>query len=108
MASAQPEAAQLDPVALRARAIFKASEEVKPFNPAEFDFAMVDDDLALAAIAPATDSVVPKPVETPAAPKQHRKRYLGMQIWQLLVLGVLGLALCCIVAGFAYYFIAVA
>jgi hypothetical protein len=55
-----------------------------------------------------TTSVVSNAVETPPAPKPHRKRYLGMQIWQLLVLGVLALAFCCIVAGFAYYFIAVA
>jgi hypothetical protein len=31
-----------------------------------------------------------------------------MEIWQLVILGVLALALVCIAAGFAYYFIAFA
>jgi hypothetical protein len=31
-----------------------------------------------------------------------------MQIWQLVVLGVLALALLCIAAGFVYYFTAMA
>jgi hypothetical protein len=107
-AQAEPAAVRLDPVAARAQAIFKASEEVKPFNPADFDFAIVDDDLALDAISSAADPAVSKPVETAPALKPRRKRILGMQIWQLIVLGALALILLCIVAGFAYYFIAVA
>src|SRR5215211_851052 len=38
--------------ASRARAIFDASEEVKPFDPADFDFAMVDEDTAVDALTP--------------------------------------------------------
>jgi hypothetical protein len=108
-ALAEPAAAPVDPVVARAQAIFKAAEELQPIDPADFDFAIVDDDLALEASSPAAPgSAAASPVEAAAAPKSGRKRYLGMQIWQLVVLGILSLALCCIVAGFAYYFIAVA
>jgi nuclease-like protein len=107
-ASPQPEAAQVDQVVARAQAIFKASEETKPINPADFDFAMVDDDLAFAVSPPTTSPSAPGPVETVPAPKPRRKRILGMEIWQLVILGVLACALACIAASFAYYFIAVA
>lgn len=103
-----PVAVQVDPVVARAQAIFKASEEVKPFNPADFDFAIADDDLALEANPPVTDSGISGTVESMPASNPRRKRILGMQIWQLIVLGVLALALLCIVVGFAYYFIAMA
>jgi len=107
-ALAEPVATPIDPVAARAQAIFKASEEVKPFDPSDFDFAIADDDLTLDAGSPVTSPVAPSVVETAPAPKPRRKRFLGMEIWQLVVLGVLALALVCIAAGFAYYFIAIA
>jgi len=109
-ASAQPEpvAVQMDPVVARAQAIFKASEEAKPFDPTDFDFAIADDDLALEVSPSVNGPAMPSPLEAVPASKPRRRRYLGMEIWQLVVLGVLALALLCIVAGFAYYFIAVA
>jgi hypothetical protein len=107
-ALAEPAAVQIDPVAARAQAIFKASEEVKPFDPSDFDFAIADDDLMLDAGSPATSPAAPNVVETTPTPRPRRRRYLGMEIWQLVILGVLALALVCIAAGFAYYFIAIA
>ncbi len=109
-ASAQPQPApvQLDPVAARAQAIFKASENVKPFDPADFDFALMDEGIPLEVAPAVTQPSVPATVEPAPAPKPRRRRFLGMSIWQWLVLGVLALALLCIAAGFAYYFLVVA
>jgi hypothetical protein len=104
----EPVAVPVDPVVARAQAIFKASEEVKPFDPADFDFAIADDDLALDASPAANGPAVPSPLEAVPTSKPRRKHYLGMEVWQLVILSVLALALLCIVAGFAYYFIAVA
>jgi hypothetical protein len=107
-ALAGPAAVSIDPVAARAQAIFKASEEVKPFDPADFDFAIADDDLALDAGSFVASPSSPAIVEAAPAPRPRRRRYLGMKIWQLVILGVLALALVCIAAGFAYYLIAIA
>jgi hypothetical protein len=107
-ALAEPAAAPIDPVAARAQAIFKAAEEVKPFDPADFDFAMAEDDLMLDVSPSSTGQAVPGPVEAAPAPRRRPRRFLGMQIWQLVVLGVLALALLCIAAGFVYYFTAMA
>ena len=108
-AQLEPAAVQVNPVATRAQAIFKASEEVQPFDPANFDFAMMDDDLALEMTpSAATRPAVSDTGEAALAPKPRRKRFLGMEIWQLVVLGVLSLVLLCIAACFAYYFIALA
>lgn len=95
-------------VAARAQAIFKASENLKPFDPADFDpadfdFAM-EDEQAFEAGPP-----VPSPVSTGAAepaakPKPRRRRYLGMTVLQLVILAGLALVFCCIVVGFVYYF----
>ena len=107
-ALAEPAVTPLDPVVARAQAIFKASEEVKPYDPADFDFAIADDDLMLDAGSPVISPAAPDGVETAPAPKPRSRRFLGMEIWQLVILGVLALALVCIAAGFAYYFIAIA
>ncbi len=103
-------AAQQDPVVSRAQAIFKASEEVKPFDPADFDFAM-DDELSFEVKPPAAGPASPAPVpvlEPAPPPKPARKRYLGMTPSQLAILIGLALVLLCIIAGFAIYFFAVA
>lgn len=83
----------------RARAIFDASEEVRPFNPADFDFAMVDEDAAMetSGDTPA-DSITSENLPS-AAP---RKRVLGMTQGQLAIVGALAAALICIVAVLAY------
>lgn len=84
----------------RARTIFDASEEAKPFNPADFDFAMVDEESA-------TDVLTPSEADsstaglTPARAPQ-RKRTLGMTPGQLTIVAALGIALLLIAAVFAY------
>jgi len=88
------------PEASRARAIFNASEEAKPFDPADFDFALAESDVPTEDIPPVTRATsTAKPVQ-PARPKQQR--ILGMTPAQLAVIVALGLALLCILAGFAY------
>jgi hypothetical protein len=78
----------------RARAIFDAAEEAKPFDPADFDFAMADDLPSIEA------------TPSPAQPKAQArsKRILGMTPFQLAVIAALGLALICAVAAFAYLY----
>jgi len=84
----------------RARAIFSASENLKPFDPADFDFAMTDDE-------PSEDGVPSALKELGSAgstsqPKPKRQRTLGMTPLQLAVIAALGLALVCVLAGFVY------
>jgi hypothetical protein len=107
-----PAPVQLNPAAARAQAIFKASQEVKPFDPADFDFA-IDDELSFEVSPPASPASRPAPaVSAPVEPaptaKPGRKRILGMTPVQLAILIGLALALLCIVAGFAYYFFVLA
>ena len=87
--------------ASRARAIFSASEESKPLNPSEFDFAMVDegaDVLAGRASASAAERA-----ETSVEPRARGRRVFGMTPVQLAIIGALALCLICIlVVGFAY------
>lgn len=85
----------------RARAIFNASEEVKPFDPADFDFAMVDEGPAIEAVTPSIEESSPaQPLPSPAA--SPRKRVLGMTPLQLVIVAALALALLCILGVFAY------
>lgn len=84
--------------ASRARAIFDASENLKPFNPADFDFAMTDEE------APA-EAVFSDPQSSASAGSIQRtrsRRILGMTPPQFAVIAALGLALICILAAFAY------
>jgi len=82
----------------RARAIFSAAEEAKPFDPTDFDFALAEEDAASmgklgGAQQPATS----------AASKPKSRRVLGMTIPQLMILFGLGLCLVCVlVLGFVY------
>ncbi|HJS20493.1 MAG TPA: NERD domain-containing protein [Anaerolineales bacterium] len=87
----------------RARAIFDASEHLKPFDPADFDFAMLEEEAAGFDLTP--------PVASPAGPvspaKPPRKRVLGMTLVQLALLLVLVfVCVCVIVAGIAIYILA--
>ncbi len=86
--------------ASRARAIFDASEEAKPFSPADFDFDMVEEDSALEASTPAAEGSNPAAPMPP--PARQRKRVLGMTRGQLLTVAALGATFLCIVAVFAY------
>lgn len=82
----------------RARAIFNASENLKPFDPADFDFAMTDDEAPVESMPAALqESSSAAPVQQP-----KRQRVLGMTPLQLAIIAALGLALVCILGAFAY------
>ena len=86
--------------ASRARTIFDASEEAKPFNPADFDFAMVEEESAMDSSNPseaASNSAEPL---SPQA--SRRKRVLGMTPGQLATVAALVIVLLVILAVFAY------
>ena len=84
----------------RARAIFDASEEAKPFDPADFDFAMVDEDVAMDALnSSEEDSSAAASLPSPAAP---RKRVLGMTPVQLTIVAALGVGVLIVAAVFIY------
>jgi hypothetical protein len=84
----------------RARAIFNASENLKPFDPADFDFAMTDEELPPEGIPPVLqESGSAAPVQRPGP---RRRRVLGMTPLQLAVVAALGLILVGILASFAY------
>ena len=84
----------------RARAIFNAAEEAKPFNSADFDFAMADEETALEALPPSTTE------SGPAQPllevKPTSKQRLGMTGLQLGIVALLAFCLLCMLAVFAY------
>ena len=86
----------------RARAIFNASQEAKPFDPADFDFAM--DEEASMDVTPAPSSFEESsPEQSLSRSKPRSRRVLGMTPGQLGILGALALLFLCIVAGLAYY-----
>lgn len=89
----------------RARAIFDASQNVKPFNPSDFDFAM-DEEPNFDITPPAADMAEASPVEPSMPAKPRANRTLGMTPMQLLVVAALVLALVCVLAGFMYYIFA--
>jgi hypothetical protein len=85
----------------RARAIFDASQDVKPFNASDFDFAMDEETpLDFMPTTPSTESSPAQPI-TPSAPRSNRG--LRMTPAQLAVIVGLILVLVCILAGFGYY-----
>lgn len=86
----------------RARAIFNAAEQAKPFNPSDFDFAMSDADspmgeLPVVPIATGEHSASAQP----SRPKA--RRILGMTVWQVAVIALLALCLVAVVAGGLVY-----
>jgi hypothetical protein len=86
----------------RARAIFSAAEDAKPFNPADFDFAMVDEEAALEPLTPSASVVESSPAQPVPGPTPKRKGFLGMTPLQSVIVAALAAALLCILAGFAY------
>jgi hypothetical protein len=84
----------------RARAIFDASEEAKPFNPADFDFAMMDEEPAMDSLSSSQPDLAD--AEPRSTSTVQRKRVLSMTPGQWVVIAVLGIALLAIVAVFAY------
>jgi hypothetical protein len=85
----------------RARAIFNAAEEAKPFNPADFDFAMADEETAPEGSTPSAEDS--SPAQSSSSPATPSKRTLGMTRLQLLVIITLAAAFLCILAVFAYF-----
>src|SRR3972149_450425 len=92
-ASQQGEPAQQE--VSRARAIFNASENLKPFDPADFDFAMTEDE-------PFAEGASSALQESGSVQRPKSRRILRMTPLQLTVIAALGLALMCILAAFAY------
>ncbi|HUG34598.1 MAG TPA: hypothetical protein VMJ90_07500, partial [Anaerolineales bacterium] len=83
----------------RARAIFNASEEPKPFNPSEFDFAMLEE----GSDALAMQAAEARRTGASSESRSRGRRILGMTPVQLAILAALALCLVCIlVVGFAY------
>lgn len=72
----------------RARAIFSAAEEPKPFNPSEFDFAMVDERSAAEAA---------KAFAAAPEPRKAGRRILGLTTIQLVILAALASCLICVI-----------
>jgi hypothetical protein len=84
----------------RARAIFSAAEEAKPFNPADFDFEMADEETAMEALTPSMEESSPAiPLSRSGSPA---KRVLGMTPLQLVIVAALAIVLLVILAVFAY------
>jgi hypothetical protein len=79
----------------RARAIFDASENLKPFDPADFEFAMADEESS-------TEGVSSNLQASGSIQRTKGRRILGMTPPQLAVIAALALALVCILAAFAY------
>src|SRR6266498_1243312 len=90
----------------RARAIFDASQDVKPFNPDDFDFAMNEESsFEITPPAPSVESSPAQPLPR-SNPKQRSTRILGMTPIQLAILAALAVVLLCIVVGSVYYYFA--
>jgi hypothetical protein len=97
---AEPAQFQQQPEVSRARTIFGASTESKPFDPNDFDFAVAEDDAALQAAPPTRRETNPARPIRRNKPKQQL--ILGMTQMQLAIIAVLSVALLCIVAGLIY------
>jgi hypothetical protein len=90
----------------RSRAIFDASEEAKPFNPDDFDFAMdegeAEPSMEAASVVPNVRESNPaqQPLKATVGPRSNR--VLGMTPPQLAVIVGLAVVLLCILVGFGY------
>ncbi|MBN2118913.1 MAG: NERD domain-containing protein [Anaerolineales bacterium] len=94
------------PQVSRARAIFNASEEAKPFNPAELDFAMLDEGQAAQAPPASIRETSPaQPLPRPT-PQGRSKRTLGMTLPQLILVAALALTFLCLLIAFAILYFA--
>jgi len=91
---------QPEPEVSRARAIFGASAEAKPFNPNDLDFALAEDDATLQTAPPTRRESNPARAIQRNKPKQ--KLILGMTQLQLAIVAALGVVFICVVAGFIY------
>jgi hypothetical protein len=80
----------------RARAIFDATEDEKPINPADFDFAMAEDAAAVRALPQTLGE------SGPTSGTNRARRILGMTVGQIAFLAGMALVLVCILAAFGY------
>jgi len=84
----------------RAQAIFRASAEAKTVAPADFDFAMAEDDVAEQTIPPVKRNAGSATPQRQGGSKSGL--IFGMTPVQVAVIVALGLALICILAVFVY------
>jgi len=93
---------QQPPQASHAGATFDTSQDVQPFNPNEFGFAMSEEEASAATseIPPVLREPAPDQSVRGARPKQQR--FLGMTPVQLTFIGVLVVLLVSILAALAY------
>lgn len=92
------------PEASRARAIFDASQEAKPFDPTDFDFVMDDSEPMDAApeVSSTPVSQESSPAQPLPRPKPRTNRILGMTPIQLGIIVALALAFVGLMVVFAY------
>ncbi len=100
-----PEAAAMTPAETdaeapsRARAIFHAAEENKPFNPADLSFDFDEN-------AEGAGSEVPENLRETNPSQRLSSSRGGLRPRQWILLGGMALVECCVLAGFAYLLIA--
>lgn len=92
-ASAQTEVPVMEQPSSRARAIFQAGEDLKPFDPADLSFAF--DENAEAATQKAAEGGAAE-----VLPSVPGRRGMGAGRW--LVLAGMALVECCVLSGFVY------
>lgn len=96
-AAQAPAKSEEEPELSHSVAAFDAPDEAQPFNPDDLGFAFEgseDGELP-------SDSVESSPAEPIPAQSGAKKRYLGMTVLQLAVLGGLFVVLICVLIGFA-------
>lgn len=90
----------------RARAIFDASQEAKPFDPSDFDFVMDDSQPVDMDVAPESTNMSSIQESSPAQPLSRptprSSRILGMTPVQLGIIAALGLAFLCLMVVLIY------
>jgi len=94
------------PLQSRAREIFNASTEAKPFDPTDLDFAMLDETPA-AQTPPASirESSPAQPLPRQTS-RSKSKKILGLTLPQLIFVAALAFAFLCLLAVFALlYFV---
>jgi hypothetical protein len=92
--------AEEDPELSRAGAIFAAADETESIDPADLEFAFEED----SALEVPPDLIETSPAVPGLAEKSGPKRYLGMTIPQLALLGGMLLVEMCVLIGFAIIF----
>jgi hypothetical protein len=81
----------------RAGAIFRAADEAEEFDPANLEFAFEED----SGVEVPPELIESSPAVPVPAQADAPKRYLGMTVRQLALLGAMALVELCVLAGFA-------